>query len=383
MTAPCISQLPAGAEPARLAAGGSPRAPWASEPVPEPGAPSVVSSGNPNGRPGRRPKASPHLQGRVMDQAPPSAPLFVGIDVAKDRLDVHLRPTGVAFALPRDAAGLERLVARLAALGPDLTLVVLEATGGFEVAVAAALAGAGLPLAVVNPRQIRAFARALGRLAKTDRLDAEAIALFAERVRPPARPMADADARALAALVARRRQVVGMIGMEANRQRQAEAPRVRRTIEATLATLRAALAELDREIDDTLRHSPVWREAEELLTSVPGIGGVTARTLIAELPELGGLDRRRLAALVGVAPINRDSGRWRGHRAIAGGRTSVRTVLYMATLTAIRWNPVLKAHYAQLVARGRPKEVALIACLRRLLGILNAILRDQKPWQAA
>jgi transposase len=274
-------------------------------------------------------------------------------------------------------------VARLAALGPDLTLVVLEATGGFEVAVAAALAGAGLPLAVVNPRQIRAFARALGRLAKADRLDAEAIALFAERVRPPARPMADADARALAALVARRRQVVGMIGMEANRQRQAEAPRVRRTIEATLATLRAALAELDREIDDTLRHSPVWREAEELLTAVPGIGGVTARTLIAELPELGGLDRRRLAALVGVAPINRDSGRWRGHRAIAGGRTSVRTVLDMATLTAIRWNPVLKAHYAQLVARGRPKKVALIACLRRLLGILNAILRDQKPWQAA
>jgi transposase len=318
-----------------------------------------------------------------MDQAPPPAPLFVGIDVAKDRLDVHLRPSGESFAVARDGNGLERLVARLAALGPELTLVVLEATGGFEVAVAAALAGAGLPLAVVNPRQIRAFARALGRLAKTDRLDAEAIALFAERVRPPARPVPAAEARALAELVARRRQVVEMIGMERNRQRQAESPRVRRTIDATLATLWAALAELDREIDGTLRGSPAWREAEQLLTSVPGIGGVTARTLIAELPELGGLDRRSLAALVGVAPVNQDSGRMRGHRAIAGGRTAVRNVLYMATLAAVRWNPVLKAHYARLVARGRPKKVALIACLRRLLGILNAILRDQIPWQTA
>ena len=226
-------------------------------------------------------------------------------------------------------------------------------------------------------------ARLAGRLAKTDRLDAEAIALFAERVRPAPRPLPDADARALAELVARRRQVVEMIGMEANRRRQAEDARVRRTIEATLAALRAALAELDREIDDTLRGSPTWREVEELLTSVPGVGGITARTLIAELPELGALDRRSLAALVGVAPVNRDSGRMRGHRAIAGGRTAVRNVLYMATLAAIRWNPVLKAHYAQLIARGRPKKVALVACLRRLLGILNAVLRDRRPWQTA
>jgi transposase len=319
-----------------------------------------------------------------MDQhSASSAPTFVGIDVAKDRLDVHLRPSGASFAVARDGAGLDRLVARLAALGPELTLVVLEATGGFEVAVAAALAGAGLPLAVVNPHRIRAFARATGRLAKTDRLDAEAIALFAERVRPAPRPLPDADARALAELVARRRQVVEMIGMEANRRRQAEDARVRRTIEATLAALRAALVELDREIDDTLRGSPAWREVEELLTSVPGVGGITARTLIAELPELGALDRRSLAALVGVAPVNRDSGRRRGHRAIAGGRTAVRNVLYMATLAAIRWNPVLKAHYAQLIARGRPKKVALVACLRRLLGILNAVLRDRRPWQTA
>jgi transposase len=317
-----------------------------------------------------------------MDQPPSSAPSFVGIDCLQGPpRRVAASVGGEAFAVPRGGEGLERLTERLRTPAP--ALVVLEATGGFEITVAAALAGAGLPLAVVNPRQIRAFARALGRLAKTDRLDAEAIALFAERVRPAPRPVPAADARALAELVARRRQVVEMIGMERNRQRQARSPRVRRTPEATLATLQAQLAELDREIDATLRGSPAWREAEDLLTSVPGVGGITARTLIAELPELGGLDRRGLAALVGVAPINRDSGQWRGHRAIAGGRTAVRTVLYMATLTAIRWNPVLAAHYRQLVARGRPKKVALVACMRKLLGILNAILRDQTPWQPA
>ena len=262
--------------------------------------------------------------------------------------------------------------------------MVIEATGGFEVTVAAALAGAGLPLAVVNPRQIRAFARALGRLAKTAALDAEVIALFAERIRPEPRPVADAPARALAELVARRRQVVEMIGMESNRRRQARSPRVRRTLDATPTALQGALTDLDGEIDATIRGSPAWREAEDLLTSVPGSGDITtARTVIAELPELGHLDRRRIAALVGVAPVNRDSGQVRGHRAIAGGRSRVRSVLYMATLTAIRRNPVLKAHYCQLVARGRPKKVALVACLRRLLGILNAILRDRSPWQTA
>ena len=306
-------------------------------------------------------------------------PSFVGIDVSKDRLDVHLLPSAEAFAVARDGEGLERLVAALRARAP--TLVVLEATGGFEVTVAAALAGAGLPLAVVNPRQIRAFARAFGRLAKTDALDAEVIALFAERVRPEPRPVADDDARALAELVARRRQVVEMIGMEANRRRQARNTRVRRMIDATLKALEAQLAELDRDLDDTVRGCPAWRAKEDLLTSVPGIGPITARTLIADLPELGALDRRRLAALVGIAPINRDSGLMRGHRAIAGGRTAVRNVLYMATLTAIRWNPVLKRHYQQLVERGRPKKVAIVACMRRLLTVLNAILRTDSPWQ--
>jgi transposase len=314
-------------------------------------------------------------------EQPLAKPIFVGIDVSKDRLDVHVRPLRHAFAAGRDSEDLQRLAAELVRLGP--ALVVLEATGGFEVTVAAALAAAGLPLAVVNPRQIRDFARATGRLAKTDALDAEAIALFAERIRPEPRPLAGPDARALAELVARRRQLVEMIGMEKNRLRQATGKRVRKSLAATLKVLEAELARLDRDIDGTVRGSPVWREAEDLLTSVPGVGDITARTLIAELPELGRLDRRRIAALVGVAPVNRDSGRWRGHRAIAGGRVGVRNTLFMATLTAIRWNPVIRAHYARLAAAGRPKKLAIVACIRHLLTILNAILRSGTPWQNA
>jgi len=312
-------------------------------------------------------------------EQPSTIPHFVGIDVSKDRLDVHVRPSGRAFAVARNGEGIEQLITELRALTP--MLVVLEATGGFEVTVAAAVAGAGLPLAVVNPRQIRDFARATGRLAKTDTLDAEAIALFAERVRPEARPIADAESQALAELVARRRQLIQMIGMEGNRLRQARNRRVQRSLKATLKTLEAQLAKLDKELDDAIRGSPVWRATDDLLTSVPGIGDITARTLIADLPELGRLDRRRIAALVGVAPINRDSGQMRGRRTIAGGRAAIRQVLYMATLTATQWNPVIKAHYAQLVARGRPKKVAIVACMRRLLGILNAIIRTASPWQ--
>jgi transposase len=308
-------------------------------------------------------------------------PSFVGIDVSKDRLDVHVLPSRQCFAVARNGEGLEQLVGELRRLAP--ALIVLEATGGFELTVAAALASAGLPLAVVNPRQIRDFARAIGRLAKTDTLDAEVIARFAERVRPEPRRLADADSRSLAELVARRRQVVEMIGMESNRLRQAGNPRVQRTLRATLKALTAQLAELDRDIDDTIKRSPVWRAVDTLLTSVPGVGEVTSHTLIADLPELGQLDRHRLAALVGVAPINRDSGRMRGRRSIAGGRSDVRSTLYMATLSAIRWNPVISGHYKALVDRGRPKKVALVACMRRLLGILNAIMRTSTPWQCA
>jgi len=305
----------------------------------------------------------------------------VGIDVSKDRLDVHLRPSGEAFAVARDGKGLEKLVERLVALDP--WLIVVEATGGFETTVAAALAGAGLPLAVVNPRQIRDFARALGKLAKTDAIDAEVIALFAEKVRPEPRPLASQEARALGELVARRRQIVEMIGAEANRQRQVVDKRLAKKIGRHLAFLEKELADVDDSIDASVRASPAWREKEDLLTSVPGVGPITARTLIAELPELGRLDRRKLAALVGVAPFNRDSGRWRGHRMIGGGRSSVRTALYMAALVASRYNPVISDLYRRLVARGRPKKVALVACLRRLLAILNAILRDKQPWQTA
>jgi len=311
----------------------------------------------------------------------PTAPSFVGIDVSKDRLDVHVRPSGQTLTAARDSTGLQQLVGSLRKLAP--ALIVLEATGGFEITVAAALASAGLPLAVVNPRQIRDFARATGRLAKTDALDAQVIALFAERIRPEPRPLADADSQNLAELIARRRQVVEMIGMETNRLYQVRNARVQRMLRTTVNTLTAQLAELDRDIDDTIKRSPVWRAADNLLTSVPGIGDVTAHTLIADLPELGQLDRRRLAALVGVAPINRDSGQMRGKRTIAGGRSDVRNALYMATLSAIRWNPIISQHYKSLVERGRPKKVALVACMRRLLGILNAIMRTNTPWQCA
>jgi len=307
--------------------------------------------------------------------------MFVGIDVSKDRLDVHVRPSGEAFAVARDGEGLDGLAAKLRALAPEL--VVLEATGGFEAVVAAAVAGAGLPLAVVNPAQVRAFARGTGRLAKTDRLDAALIARFAEQVRPEPRPVASEQAQGLAELVARRRQVVEMIGMEANRRRQARSPKVLRGIERTLAALQTALAELDREIDGQVRGSPAWRAAEDLLTSVPGVGPITARTLIAELPELGRITRRRVAALVGVAPVNRDSGASRGHRAIAGGRRGVRNVLYMAALTAIRRNPAVRAAYERLRGRGTPAKAALVAAMRKLLTILNAVLRDRRPWQIA
>jgi transposase len=357
---------------------GSPQAPRVSEPEKKQGAPSTGSIENPNSRLGRKP--SPHSQGRVMERHPAS-PSFVGIDVSKDRLDVHVCPSGQVFAVARDGQALAQLVADLITLAP--ALIVLEATGGFEITVAAALASAGLPLAVVNPRQIRDFARATGRLAKTDALDAQIIALFAERIRPEPRPLADADSQSLAELIARRRQVVEMIGMETNRLHQARNSRVQRMLKATLKTLKAQLAELDHDIDDTIKQSPVWRVADDLLTSVPGVGDVTAHTLIADLPELGQLDRRRVAALVGVAPVNRDSGQMRGKRTIAGGRAEVRNALYMATLAAIRWNPVISRHYKSLVERGRPKKVALVACMRRLLGILNAIIRTNTPWQCA
>lgn len=306
---------------------------------------------------------------------------FVGLDVAKDRLDVHVRPTGASVAVAYDEAGLRELLARLRALRP--TLIVLEATGGYEVAVAAALAHAGLPVAVVNPRQIRDFARATGQLAKTDALDAQVIARFAETVQPAARPLATEEAQALGELVARRRQLVDMLGAEQNRRRQAHDQGLQKRITAHVSWLSRALEELEEDITRLIRASPVWREKENLLTSVPGIGDVTAHSLIAELPELGQLSRRRIAALVGLAPLNRDSGHWRGRRMIGGGRPVVRRALFMATLVAIRYNPTIGAMYRRLTGAGRPKKVAVIAAMRKLVTILNAMLRDERSWQPA
>ena len=307
-------------------------------------------------------------------------PVFIGIDVAKDRLDVNVQPSGQAFAVTRDESGLADLARRLTALGP--VVIALEATGGYETVVAATLAAAALPVVVVNPRQIREFARSTGRLAKTDTLDARAIAAFAAAVRPAVRPVPDAQARLLGQLVARRRQLVDMLGAEHNRRRLLE-PALQRRLDAHIRWLERAVHELDGDIDTTIRSSPMWRATEDLLRSVPGIGPITASTLIADLPELGHLDRRKIAALVGVAPINRDSGTLRGRRMIAGGRATVRRVLYMATLAAVRHNPVIAAFYQRFVAAGRPGKLALTAAMRKLLVILNAILRDRRPWQSA
>jgi transposase len=307
--------------------------------------------------------------------------MFVGIDVAKDRLDVHVRPSGEAFTVARDGEGIDELAKRLGAAAP--ALVVLEATGGFETVVAAGLAAAGLPIAVVNPRQIRDFARATARLAKTDMLDAAVIAHFAEAVKPPVRPLADPQARLLGELMARRRQLIEMITAEGNRRRLLTARRTLKSVDRVLATLKAQLEQIDDDIDTAVRGTPAWREAEDLLLSVPGIGPKIARTLIAEMPELGRLDRKEIASLTGVAPFNRDSGTLRGRRTISGGRPAVRSALYMSILVSIRRNLPLAQTYRHLRATGKPAKVAIVACMRKLVTILNAILRDKKPWAIA
>jgi transposase len=307
--------------------------------------------------------------------------VIVGIDVSKDRLDVAVRPSGEAFAVARNAAGLEELTGRLKTLGPRL--VALEATGGFETVVAASLAAAELPLVVVNPAQIRAFAKALGKRAKTDPIDAAVIAHFAEATAPEPRALPDEATQLLADLVARRRQIIAMIGAERQREKRATAKRLKKSIARLLKALEKELASVDTDIDDAMRASPAWREKEDLLASVPGIGPVIARTLIAELPELGRLPRREIAALAGVAPWTRQSGQWRGKSFIGGGRTAVRTALFQGAMVAARHNPVLKSFFHHLTTAGKPKMVALIAVARKLLTILNAILRDQKPWKTA
>jgi transposase len=303
---------------------------------------------------------------------------YVGVDVSKDRLDVHVLPEGAAFAVARDGKGLAELVERLSALQPQR--IAVEATGGLETIVAAALAGASLPLVIVNPAQVRHFAQALGRRAKTDPIDASMIARFVEATKPDLRPLADEAAQLLADLVARRRQIIEMIVAERNRECVA-VRRIRKSIARLIAALEKELSEIDGEIDASVRGSPAWREKEDLLASVPGVGPITARTLIAELPELGTLDGKRIASLAGLAPFTRQSGQWKGKAMIAGGRKSVRSALFLASLAACRHNPVLKAFRQRLIDAGKPKMLVAIAAARKLLTILNAILRDKQPWR--
>jgi transposase len=304
---------------------------------------------------------------------------FVGLDVAKAYVDVAVRPSGEQWRVTNDEAGLAELVLRLRALGP--ALIVAEATGGFERAAIAALAAVGLPVVVANPRQVRDFARATGQLAKTDQLDAGILALFAERVRPAPRPLPDAAAQLLDALLTRRRQLLEMRVAEQNRLGFAPRP-LHRGIRQHIRWLERQLDDVTTELAAQIEQSPVWRAKDDLLQSAPGVGPIVSVTLLGELPELGTLTHKQIAALVGVAPLARDSGTLRGKRMVWGGRASVRTALFLAALSAARWNPVLRVFYERLRAAGKPAKVALIACARKLLVTLNAMVRDNARWQA-
>jgi transposase len=305
----------------------------------------------------------------------------VGIDVSKERLDVCSLPDGGTFSVANDRAGIDELIARLLE-GVRPELVVLEATGKYERPAAVAVAAAGIAVAVVNPRQARDFAKAAGRLAKTDRIDAEVLARFAGAVGPRPSVLPDEEARVLQDILLRRRQLLEMMVAEKNRLQMASEA-VARRIAAHVRWLEKELSRVDRELDEAVRESETWRANEELLRSVPGVGPVLARTLLAELPELGTLPRRRLCALVGVAPFNRDSGTFRGKRQVWGGRAPVRAALYMGALVATRHNPLIREFYERLLAAGKPKKVALVACMRKLLSILNAVMRDRVPWHPA
>jgi transposase len=306
--------------------------------------------------------------------------IFVGIDVSKAVLDVAVAPTGDAWSVPNSTEGMQQLVGKLREFSPRL--IVLEATGGLERRAVAALAGAALPVVAVNPRQVRDFAKATGQLAKTDAIDAAVLALFADRIRPEVRPLRDEEAQELEALIVRRRQVVDMITAEKNRLSAAPPSKLVRTaIGRTIKWLQKQLEDIDSDIDDAVTKSSAWKQKDDLLRSVPGVGKVLSRTLLSLVPELGTLGKKQLAALVGIAPLNRDSGKQRGRRCIWGGRAAVRNVLYMGALVAARFNPVIRAFHARLIASGKLPKVALVACMRKLLTILNAIVRDQTPWR--
>lgn len=306
-------------------------------------------------------------------------PPSVGIDVSKGRLDVAIGSAGSVRGFDNDADGHLALVEHLHAAAP--ARIVLEATGGYERAVVAALAAAGLPVIVVNPRRAREFARAAGVLAKTDRLDAGVLALYAQTLQPPHRPIPTAQQLALTDMVARRAQLIGMLTQEKNRLGQASAPKVRASISAIIKAIQKQLDGVDADIARQIEDSPVWSDTAERIESVPGVGFRTACVLVASLPELGTLSRQRIAALAGLAPVNRDSGKMRGKRSIAGGRADVRTALYMAALSAVRYNPAIKRLYDRLVAAGKAKKLALTAAAHKLLTVLNAIVREHTSWR--
>jgi transposase len=308
-----------------------------------------------------------------------TTPLFVGIDVSKDTFAVHVFPSGEAFSSRSASEDIPALVARLRTLDPQL--IVLEATGGYERVLVGHLAAANLPIVVANPRQVRNFAKGLGFLAKTDALDAEVLARFAERARPPVRPLPDADTRAFADLVTRRKQLLDLRTMESNRLPLAIHPRVQKSIRKLLATIDGQLNDLDEQMHQLIQASPVWRAKDELLQSVPSIATHSSRAFLCYLPELGTVSGNTVSALVGVAPFADDSGHIKNARHIRGGRMSVRNALYMATLSATRFNPVIKDFYQRLCANGKAKKVALVACMRKLLTILNQILKTRTPWR--
>lgn len=305
--------------------------------------------------------------------------VFVGIDVSKKQLDVAVMPGKRRLRTPNTDSGIQQLLQWLTPLQPQL--ILLEASGGYEILAAASLRQAHLTVHVINPRQVRDFARSTGRLAKTDILDAQVLAHFAAVVQPEPRPWPDAQQQELAALIARRRQLVDMIVMEENRLQATFFPRVRQSLQEHLHSLKKQLKELERDLDDFIRQSPIWLEKVQLLQSVPGVGPATSGSLLAWVPELGTLNRRKISALVGLAPLNRDSGQLRGKRTIWGGRKRVRQPLYMATLSACRFNPVIRAFYQCLLKAGKLPKVAITACMRKLLTILNAILKNRQPWR--
>lgn len=307
------------------------------------------------------------------------ATVFVGVDVSKDLLDVAVLPSGEVWSTPNDQKGAEELSARLNGLSPEL--IVMEATGGLERLPAAVLGGAGLPVAVINPRQARDFAKARGQLAKTDRIDAMNLAQFAQLIRPEASPLPDEAQQELEALVGRRRQLLDMLVAEKNRLSLAPRP-VIANLKEHIRFLEKQLRNVEGELDSAIKRSPIWRAREQLLQTVPGVGPVLTQTVLADLPEIGRLTNRQITKLVGVAPLNRDSGRFRGTRCIWGGRATVRHALYMAALSASRWNPVIKAYYQRLRKAGKPGKVALVACMRKLLITLNAMVRTGQVWRA-